>query len=636
MRIPDFIKFIFVCLLGVVSLSVHLFAQTGLNYLEHRTFTAAEGSNNESLLTVRNPFNEQLISRIQFSVNNSMTIDLSLGSDPEPFSMMPTEVGTAAHHTIFRLHNGADLSEEFNFALSTSNNQSGEAGFQFAPNYFAVEYRLDTSATLYAGPNQIIQNTSNINYLTCLLGFNMDGTLQGQRLISHGPGMTRSITTNSNKFFGLMNENVQCIDFSFRDSIAVTENGVTNLMYSVDWATYLDVRYADGEGYSGILDYSGKLEKRDAIVIGSNVYRVFEISGSADLDPTTAVANYTTPLDESHLVLARYNSLGNVEWIKLIARNQCEVSDPGLFSCTLLYDDDKLILDFFYTRSTSTSQYPSTFYALNNYQIVESGELLVNGLYKMSPGYVYILDSDSGNTIQIYSTNSVNSGFTQYRGGEKQVSVFPPGKMIFQLRSSLFAPDGFVVKSLYPEEMVYETELEPSTTLYSELFVFPTSGSVLEDYLILGFEQGANGGSLAAQAFATLNDGRYLISGAVYKSIEMIFSNVPPIPVAAHPEPLWDRDALAIFAEKAPLGVGNPSVKLFNLYPNPASTDIAIESKLPHASFRIFNQVGKTIQSGKLSNTSERIDITSLASGLYLIRIESKDGLTEVQKFVKQ
>lgn len=636
MRIPDFIKLIFGGLLSVVSLSGNLSAQTGLNYLEHRTFTAAEGSNNESLLAVRNPFNDQLISRIQFSVNNSLALDLSLGSDPEPFSMTLTGVDTTAFYTIFRLHNGSDLSEEFNFSLSIPDNQWRNVGFQFAPNYFAVEDRLDTSAILYAGSSQIIHNTSTNKYLTCLLEFNMDGTLQGQRLISHGPGMTRSITTDSDKFFGLMNENVQCMDFSFRDSIAVTENGVTNLMYSADWATYLDVRYSDGEGYSGILDYSGKLERRDAIVIGSNVYRVFEISGSADLDPTNAVANYTTPFDESHLVLARYNSLGNVEWIKLIARNQCEVSDPGLFSCTLLYDDDKLILDFFYTRSTSSSQYPSTFSVLNNYQILESGELLVNGLYKMSPGYVYILDSNSGNAIQIYSTNSVNSGFTQYRGGEKRVSVLEPGKMIFQLKSSIFTTDGFVVKSLYPEEMVYETELEPSTTLYSEFFVFPTSGSVLEDYFILGFEQGANGGSLAAQAFATLNDGRYLISGAVYKSIEMIFSNVPPVAVAAYPDPLWDRDALAIFAEKAPLQVRNQSESLFKLYPNPSSKFITIQSELPNATFRIFNQVGKAIQSGSLINTLHRIDITTLASGMYLLQIESKDGHTEGLKFVKQ
>lgn len=616
-----------------------IFSQENLNYLEHKTFTTNENSFNESLYAVRNPYTDQLISRFKFSVRFPITIDLSLGSSSEPFNFEPPEIGTPEHYAIFKLHNGNDLAEEFNFVLATSNIQAGAPGFQFSPDYFAVEYRIDPSKTLRAGPDQIIENTSELNYLTCLLGYDSDGTLLNQRLISHKLNLlSRTIPIHDEKFFGIMDDQLQCMDFTFRDTIVIVEDGETTEMHSDDWTTYLDVRYADGMGYSGIIENSGTLFRRDAVAIGSKVYRAFEISGTADLDPTASVSNYTTPGDEHHLVLACYDILGNVEWTKLIARFQTEMTNPGRFACTLLNDQDKLILEYHYTGNENSGASSGSFYALNDAVTLESGDLIVSDDNRRTPTYVHLMNSDNGQALQVYSMNAedaTTSGFAQNYLSRIDVRPFEPGQIIMHFKSLLFGTINFVIRSLYPEEMIYEDELEPTTAIYTDLYVFPTVSSTLADHFIFGFEQESGGSTLVTNSFAPLNNEDIIICGNINKTVHMIFPNVPPVTVSAFPDPTFGSDAVAIFVEKSILQTTNREDQLFELFPNPASASITIASNMNQTRFWIFDRMGKNVQSGVLQNNSESVDISSLASGLYLIQIESEGGRTGTRKFVK-
>ena len=74
--------------------------------------------------------------------------------------------------------------------------------------------------------------------------------------------------------------------------------------------------------------------------------------------------------------------------------------------------------------------------------------------------------------------------------------------------------------------------------------------------------------------------------------------------------------------------------KQFQIYPNPVSDDLFISSAQP-ANFKIINIYGKLISEGIIRNTSNRIDVSYLKSGIYIIEIQSTE-LTVFRKFVKK
>jgi hypothetical protein len=71
--------------------------------------------------------------------------------------------------------------------------------------------------------------------------------------------------------------------------------------------------------------------------------------------------------------------------------------------------------------------------------------------------------------------------------------------------------------------------------------------------------------------------------------------------------------------------------KTFVIYPNPASNQLFIESKIQvEQAYQIINLLGKNILSGKLNGQIKALDISSLPANIYLIRIAA-----ESFKFVK-
>jgi len=71
---------------------------------------------------------------------------------------------------------------------------------------------------------------------------------------------------------------------------------------------------------------------------------------------------------------------------------------------------------------------------------------------------------------------------------------------------------------------------------------------------------------------------------------------------------------------------------IFNIYPNPASTYVIIESKkLKGESLQILDITGKVVKHFKIQNSEFRIQIEDLENGVYFIKIG-----TQVQKFIKK
>jgi hypothetical protein len=64
----------------------------------------------------------------------------------------------------------------------------------------------------------------------------------------------------------------------------------------------------------------------------------------------------------------------------------------------------------------------------------------------------------------------------------------------------------------------------------------------------------------------------------------------------------------------------------FNIYPNPASTGLTIESKEIMDEIRIINVLGQQILSTKVGDTSYRLNVSGIENGMYIIMITNVNG----------
>jgi hypothetical protein len=76
---------------------------------------------------------------------------------------------------------------------------------------------------------------------------------------------------------------------------------------------------------------------------------------------------------------------------------------------------------------------------------------------------------------------------------------------------------------------------------------------------------------------------------------------------------------------------------IFNvsIYPNPASNRLHISASNPIQNAEIYNVLGKKVMNVTINKTSESIDISNLASGVYMIKY-NVEGSTGTAKFIKQ
>jgi hypothetical protein len=74
---------------------------------------------------------------------------------------------------------------------------------------------------------------------------------------------------------------------------------------------------------------------------------------------------------------------------------------------------------------------------------------------------------------------------------------------------------------------------------------------------------------------------------------------------------------------------------LLNLFPNPASSVLQIESDVNIETIQVFNQIGQQVLSLK-SNITKILDVSTFNTGVYYLFITRKDGILMTGKFIKQ
>lgn len=71
------------------------------------------------------------------------------------------------------------------------------------------------------------------------------------------------------------------------------------------------------------------------------------------------------------------------------------------------------------------------------------------------------------------------------------------------------------------------------------------------------------------------------------------------------------------------LSVEDKFLKNLNYYPNPVTTHLNLSSIFPIESFEIYNVLGTLVMKGKGNTKKPRIDMSSLNSGMYFIKLTS-------------
>ena len=79
----------------------------------------------------------------------------------------------------------------------------------------------------------------------------------------------------------------------------------------------------------------------------------------------------------------------------------------------------------------------------------------------------------------------------------------------------------------------------------------------------------------------------------------------------------------------------NSDLSKLRVYPNPSSSDIAIDGIVGEQEFEITDISGKSVLSGSLSETTNTISLLTLQSGTYHLRIKSENGIN-IQQIVVQ
>jgi hypothetical protein len=97
---------------------------------------------------------------------------------------------------------------------------------------------------------------------------------------------------------------------------------------------------------------------------------------------------------------------------------------------------------------------------------------------------------------------------------------------------------------------------------------------------------------------------------------------------------------LNVYSPNQLTGVNNIQTDIISgLYPNPASSELTVKLTQKfdrNVSYKIIGIDGKTITTGALSQLENRINISSIESGAYLLELTTSDGSRITKHFVKQ
>jgi hypothetical protein len=99
-------------------------------------------------------------------------------------------------------------------------------------------------------------------------------------------------------------------------------------------------------------------------------------------------------------------------------------------------------------------------------------------------------------------------------------------------------------------------------------------------------------------------------------------------------QPNWFKDNTALWSDSCVNSIKEINVKTYiSIFPNPAINNMTIESS-QKSLIEILNIQGQLIKTLEANEDKTNIDVSTLPSGVYLIKVETEKGI-EVRKFLK-
>ena len=89
---------------------------------------------------------------------------------------------------------------------------------------------------------------------------------------------------------------------------------------------------------------------------------------------------------------------------------------------------------------------------------------------------------------------------------------------------------------------------------------------------------------------------------------------------------------MKVSVNETPLSVQNHLAFDFSVYPNPAKNEIKISTQVQLQNAKVSNLLGKTML--HVNYPSERLDVSSLHAGIYLMSLTSKEGVVVNKKII--
>jgi len=93
------------------------------------------------------------------------------------------------------------------------------------------------------------------------------------------------------------------------------------------------------------------------------------------------------------------------------------------------------------------------------------------------------------------------------------------------------------------------------------------------------------------------------------------------------------KDKIIWFENNISLSIEENTSKLFNLYPNPTTGLLNIESVSPISEITIYNNLGQSLYN---FNNRNQINISSLSKGMYFVKIKDENNQVETKKVIKK
>ncbi len=126
---------------------------------------------------------------------------------------------------------------------------------------------------------------------------------------------------------------------------------------------------------------------------------------------------------------------------------------------------------------------------------------------------------------------------------------------------------------------------------------------------------------------ATPADG-YQVKDWIYNGASTEMSNVAVVIKSLG----GDANVLAVF-EKIPSGINDASRTAFNVYPNPANDFVSVTVD-GNSVITIYDLSGKIVMKQNVTSNTNRIDVSSFAKGVYIVKAQNENGTVSSSKLI--